>query len=477
MNTIPRVLWVLLLSILLSGCMTAVSKAQTPSHVDGQPFNFGQERTAPIGCAIDDTSTITYSDDSGRVIRCSQFGDVNINLRDSTGTSLGTLANPLVVELNGPLRDGQGNSVADDTNHAIRVNVVAGAAAGGTSSTIGSAVPGAGTLAGYRDTSGNMRDARVYDLDTGAGTENSLGVVLRKSASGGSVEIGTATDPVRVDPTGTTTQPVTVKDSGGADATDTTNHAIKVNVVAGGGAGGTSSTFGAAFPGPGTAVGFSDGTNMRPGFALDADTGGGVQYMQGINLRRTASGGSTELLGQTTMALSLPVVLPSDQIVTVGGNIAHDSADAGGPVKVGGRARTSDITAVANDDRVDAQFDTLGVQIARRQRPDALVSGCGNSGGTTDTSVIAAQGAGTHIYLTDYSTLNRSTTNVMVTFKSAATAKWEVTNPANYGGAVMALQSPIRLGDNEAAQYANSATPSGGSADTRVCFAGYVASN
>lgn len=52
---------------------------------------------------------------------------------------------------------------------------------------------------------------------------------------------------------------------------DATNKAIRVNVVAGAGAsGGTSSTFGAAFPGTGTAVGFQDsGGNMAPGL-LDA---------------------------------------------------------------------------------------------------------------------------------------------------------------------------------------------------------------
>ncbi len=48
----------------------------------------------------------------------------------------------------------------------------------------------------------------VYDADTGAGTENVPGVILRKSANGGSVEAGTSSDPLRVDPTGTTAQPV-----------------------------------------------------------------------------------------------------------------------------------------------------------------------------------------------------------------------------------------------------------------------------
>lgn len=46
------------------------------------------------------------------------------------------------------------------------------------------------------------------DVDSGVGTENAVPVSWRKTASGGSAEFGTATDPVRTDPTGTTTQPV-----------------------------------------------------------------------------------------------------------------------------------------------------------------------------------------------------------------------------------------------------------------------------
>lgn len=49
---------------------------------------------------------------------------------------------------------------------------------------------------------------RVFDADTGAGSQHVWGVSVRKSASGGSVEAGTPADPFRVDPTGTTTQPV-----------------------------------------------------------------------------------------------------------------------------------------------------------------------------------------------------------------------------------------------------------------------------
>jgi hypothetical protein len=47
------------------------------------------------------------------------------------------------------------------------------------------------------------------DADTGAGTRDAIPVVLVKKTSG-APDLGTATDPLRTDPTGTTTQPVSV---------------------------------------------------------------------------------------------------------------------------------------------------------------------------------------------------------------------------------------------------------------------------
>lgn len=97
--------------------------------------------------------------------------------------------------------------------------------------------------------------AKTADYDTGGGTDTvqMLGIAIPKS--GGAVAGGTATDPVRVDPTGTTTQPVsgTVTANQGTAAagtsawpvavTDTSNtvvkpgdagnNAVRVNIVAG----------------------------------------------------------------------------------------------------------------------------------------------------------------------------------------------------------------------------------------------------
>ena len=54
-------------------------------------------------------------------------------------------------------------------------------------------------------------DAKIknFDLDPGPGLDSVPGVVLRSSAAGGSLELGTAANPIRVDTTGFTPQPVT----------------------------------------------------------------------------------------------------------------------------------------------------------------------------------------------------------------------------------------------------------------------------
>lgn len=68
-------------------------------------------------------------------------------------------------------------------------------------------VPGSTQQNGGTDGT-DIRANHMFDLDTGAGEEWNLGVSLRLAAPGGSVEGGTSANPLRIDPTGTTTQPV-----------------------------------------------------------------------------------------------------------------------------------------------------------------------------------------------------------------------------------------------------------------------------
>lgn len=99
-------------------------------------------------------------------------------------------------------------------NKALKVDVIktvasGGAGSGGTSSNFGDPSPVAGTAAGFTD-GYLMQEARVFDLDNTSGQEYVLGVNLRTPGAGGSVDFGTNSNPIRTDPTGNTTQPVSV---------------------------------------------------------------------------------------------------------------------------------------------------------------------------------------------------------------------------------------------------------------------------
>lgn len=173
----------------------------------------------------------------------------------------------------------------------------------------------------------------------------------------------------------------TLVDFTGDSVMDNTNNAVNVAIVAGAAAGGTSSNFGSAFPGPGTAAGFNDGTNMQGARVVDLDTSGGNFYGLAINLVRRVSGTPMEHIGQTTMANSLPVVLASDHsaitiatsvtggasgVLSVGGNVAHDAAVTANPLLMGGYASASAPADVSADgDAVRAWFRRNGQQVVQ----------------------------------------------------------------------------------------------------------------
>jgi hypothetical protein len=186
-----------------------------------------------------------------------------------------------------------------DASGFLKVNVAAGGGSGGTSSTFGAAFPGTGTASGFTDGT-NMQAGKVFDADTGVGTEYLQGVILRKSASGGSVEAGTSSNPLRIDPTGTTTQPVS-------------------------------------------------GT-------ITANAGTGsftVVQATGSNLHAVLDSGSTTAVTQTTASnLNAQVV----------GSVASGSSNTGNPVKIGGAFNTTQPT-VTNGQAVDAQYTARGAAI------------------------------------------------------------------------------------------------------------------
>src|SRR6516164_463146 len=290
-----------------------------------------------------------------------------------------------------------------DTSGALRVNVIAGGGGGGTSSTFGSAIPATGTAGGFSDGT-NMQLARVFDGDTGVGTQYSLGVLLKTPGSGGAVDFGVSGQPIRIDPTGTTTQPVsgTVGISGTVAATQSGTWTVQPGNTANTtawlvtGAGGT-------FPVTGT---FWQATQP-------------VSIAATVNVSAAQSGTWTVQQGTPPW--------------TVGGDTASGSADANNPVKIGGVARTSNPTAVTNGQRVNGIFDKLGKQVVVGALRDVKGVQKTSITTTTETTVVTAGAAGVFNDIYAIVVTNKSATTVYVDFKdaTAGTTRMTLAAPAN----------------------------------------------
>jgi len=109
------------------------------------------------------------------------------------------------------------------------------------------------------------------------------------------------------------------------------------------------------------------------------------------------NGGSITVDG-TFWQATQPVSIATNTPV---GNVAHDSADSGAPLKIGGRADTTFQTAVADGDRVDALFDVYGQMRVRTDHANLWSYHLNTSTAQTDTTVKAAPGAGLSVYITD----------------------------------------------------------------------------
>jgi len=120
----------------------------------------------------------------------------------------------------------------------------------------------------------------------------------------------------------------------------------------------------------------------------------------------------TPALGQAVMASSSPVVIASNQSsIPVAGDVAHDSADSGNPVKIGFKARTTLPAAVASADRVDAIADVFGKQIVQTNlRDQRKVQGTTITSSAAETIIITAGAVGVFNDLVSLTISNSSLT-------------------------------------------------------------------
>lgn len=211
--------------------------------------------------------------------------------------------------------------------------------------------------------------------------------------------------------------------------------------------------------------------NAAGASAVNIQDGGNSITVDGTFWQATqpVSGTITANAGTGTFAVSMATNTPV-------GTVAHDAADSGAPIKTGGRARTSDITSVANDDRVDAIYDKSGRQVIFPYcLPENLVSGAITTAmtGTTSTSLIAAPGAGLYNYITQVTVSNsHATVGTDVTLQdgNGGTAFYTIPAAAVYGGAAITFNPPLRQPTSNTALYCVNITTG---ASTKVSASGF----
>jgi Fe-S cluster assembly iron-binding protein IscA len=148
----------------------------------------------------------------------------------------------------------------DDTNKAMRVNVVAG---GTTNSSFGVTFPTTGIAAGYKDGNGSFASF------TGAnGRQNVIvgadSTLIATANQGASSSTANAWPIINVDDSGNMVR-----------AGDATNKALRVNVVAGGT---TGTTYGSAAPTQGTGIGYKDANGAFASLTGSNGAIGSVRY-------------------------------------------------------------------------------------------------------------------------------------------------------------------------------------------------------
>ncbi len=129
-----------------------------------------------------------------------------------------------------------------------------------------------------------------------------------------------------------------------------------------------------------------------------SDDGGATQ-----RVIKTDAGGAVQVDIESSVALdvsaaTVTVDLGANNDVVAAGDVAHDSADSGNPLKIGGRAQDiigAEPEEVADDDRVDALFDMNG-RLAVTAGSDYKYADI-NDAASGNNTIIAAQAAGKRI--------------------------------------------------------------------------------
>lgn len=185
------------------------------------------------------------------------------------------------------------------------------------------------------------------------------------------------------------------------------------------------------------------------GTTIATDDVSGVHY-QRVKLVDGTLDATGAIGGDATNGLDVDVTRVQGSVTTVNaGDIAHDAADSGNPVKVGGKARDSldDITLVAENDRTDLYCDVDGVAIQKLYCPlnNILSERVTITSGTSTALSTFGATANVRNHITTIIVYNDTTTNDFVDIRDGTAGSVLATIPLPAkGGAVVNFPIPLR---------------------------------
>jgi len=170
----------------------------------------------------------------------------------------------------------------------------------------------------------------------------------------------------------------------------------------------------------------------------------------------TLAAETTKVIGTVNVAAAQTIATTNAGTFAVqaasAGDVAHDTADSGNPIKVGGKAYDFDGTvpgtAVVEADRTNFITDVFGRQFVETAHPYYWRASVDYASAQTNATIKAAAGAGLKLYITDVLISNGATAgNITLLDGSAGTVLLEC-YPAITGGLTMGFKTPLGLTAN-----------------------------
>jgi hypothetical protein len=353
-------------------------------QVDDAAFTPATSKIAMVGAEFDDTSPDSVDEGDGGALRMSANRNLYVRIRDNAGNERG-----LNIDANGALAATVTNATAANLN---------------------ATVVGTGTFAtqenGAALTSLQLIDDVVYTDDTSThSTGSSKGVGIMAAAT----------------PTDTA---VNANDIGMLAMTLNRELLVQVNTALPAG----TNAIGKLAANSGVDIGDVDVTSIIPGTGAtnlgkaedaafaDADVG-----VMALSVRKNTAAATSGTDGDYQPLITdtngrLHVINSAGEA----GDVAHDSADSGNPIKIGGKARQTNPTAVADGDRVDAMFDDVGRQVTiLGQVRDLIGDQTTTITSSTSETTIATAVASTFLDIVSLMVANTSATATRIDFRDS----------------------------------------------------------